>query len=306
MLPPVYLGSMNGSRKLMFDRQPVSKAATKSSQLGKFIGVPSVFGLQSDFTLHVEICLFVNYLVEFQDSFDAFLICLLKVHRQFPVLRFYHAADGGIWGWFMLTDYDISFNGVRTKPLVYTVAHFHLFWIALGLKYTLKTYDTKLQIAQFYTCMFVVLYDRAPAGHFSIECCCAQHGDNVAMIHPLRAVLWLPCRPASPGSKKLEATHRGSVNLTYKQTFADRVVAEAFLLSPYIPNGMAEPAEQYAEIPARQKLQTLRDFVQTDDVGRGGRQPFRISPTRASSRASPLYGYGCGHPYYRSNATPHV
>eukprot|EP01062_Namystynia_karyoxenos_P021351 TRINITY_DN18121_c0_g1_i1.p2 TRINITY_DN18121_c0_g1~~TRINITY_DN18121_c0_g1_i1.p2 ORF type:complete len:316 (+),score=159.12 TRINITY_DN18121_c0_g1_i1:88-948(+) len=206
LTPVVYLCISFFLRWFMRNRDPVSKgalkypmlvynwtqvavSATMTYQLGKLVGIPNVFGVQADFTPHAEYWIFIHYLSKSLDFFDTFFICLRKADRQFSFLHVYHHATiGGIWGWLLQAGYGngTGFYGAWINSLVHTVMYFHYGWVALGFTNPFKAYVTKLQIAQFYSCMmhasFVTIWDSAPEGHFPVAVCCIQLAYHVTMI----------------------------------------------------------------------------------------------------------------------------
>eukprot|EP00756_Hemistasia_phaeocysticola_P008966 Hpha_TRINITY_DN14791_c1_g5::TRINITY_DN14791_c1_g5_i1::g.103130::m.103130 len=201
-----YLTVSLGLRHIMKDRPPVSKETLKipmliynwtqvavsvimTYQLTKLMSFPNIFGLQADWSAHAEFWIFCHYLSKSLDFMDTFFICLKKADRQFSFLHVYHHATiGGIWGWLLQVGYGngTAFYGAWVNSLVHSVMYFHYGWTALGLKNPFKSMITRLQIAQFYSCVlhsiFVAIWDRHPNGHWPIGVISVQTFYHFTMI----------------------------------------------------------------------------------------------------------------------------
>lgn len=174
---------------LVYNWTQVALSVTLTFQLGKLISFPNVVGLRSDFSAHAEFWIFIHYLSKSLDFMDTVFICLRKADRQFSFLHVYHHATiGGIWGWLLQVGFGngSAFYGAWVNSFVHSVMYFHYGWTALGFTNPFKSYITRLQIAQFYTCVlhsvFVAVFDRYPEGHFPTGVAMLELGYHITMI----------------------------------------------------------------------------------------------------------------------------
>ncbi|KAJ9450318.1 Elongation of very long chain fatty acids protein [Diplonema papillatum] len=154
-------------------------------ELGRYVGFPNVFALNTDFTAHCEFWMFIHYLSKILDMADTVFIVLRKKDKQLSFLHVYHHASiGMIWGFLLLFGYGggTGFYGAFINSLVHTVMYFHYSWVALGFNNPYKKYVTTLQISQFYSCMLHATFGAIWDVYFPTRVCMLQLAYQTSMI----------------------------------------------------------------------------------------------------------------------------
>jgi len=124
--------------------------------LAPVLGIPNLFGINSEFTEAGEWFVFVHYLSKYLDWFDTLFIILRKKRSQLSFLHIYHHSTiAAIWG---MLCYTGTGNGtVRYGAWINSLTHVfmysHYLWTSFGFRNPLKKWLTTWQITQFWSCI---------------------------------------------------------------------------------------------------------------------------------------------------------
>ncbi len=119
--------------------------------------VPNVLAINSDFSAETEFLVFVHFLSKILDFCDTIFIVLRKKNTQLSFLHLYHHSTIiSIWGYLLHLGYGsgaASF-GAFINSAVHVLMYTHYLITTFGVENPLKHLLTKVQIFQFYTCIF--------------------------------------------------------------------------------------------------------------------------------------------------------
>merc|ERR1740130_655448 len=174
------------------------------------LGLPNLFGVNSDFDKQGEWFVFVHYLSKYLDWFDTLWIVLNKKRAQLSFLHIYHHGTiVSVWGMLLLS--GVGSGAVRygawINSLTHVIMYSHYLWTSFGLKNPFKRYITMWQITQFYSCLAhafaVLLFDTTAAREFAW----IQVLYQVTMVHLFSNMMsWVPpCVPDFSAKKGEES-----------------------------------------------------------------------------------------------------
>jgi len=128
------------------------------------------FGLNDEYTEHLEYFVWIHYWSKLLDFLDTFLIILKKNDRQFTLLHIYH-HDSIVVIWDLLLNFGVGNGttafGAGINSLIHAIMYSHYLVTCLGFENPFKKYLTSAQLIQFLICVLHSLiagfFERSPA-----------------------------------------------------------------------------------------------------------------------------------------------
>jgi fatty acid desaturase len=175
--------------------------------LSACLGIPNIFGINTEFDEQGEWFVFVHYLSKFLDWFDTLFIILGKKRSQLSFLHVYHHATiVSVWG--LLLYSNVGSGAVRygawVNSLTHVIMYSHFLWTSFGLKNPLKRFITMWQVTQFWSCILhavlVLCLENSRVHDFAP----LQVGYQMTMVYLFTQMLsWVPpCIPDLGDEKK--------------------------------------------------------------------------------------------------------